>query len=98
MGLAGNEISLGARIFAVIDTLDAVTSDRPYRKRLGFGEAVRTIVESRGTQFDPLVVDTFMTIPREVWEEIRLANEDTAQELEAIGVADAPVALGFVDS
>ena len=58
-GLAGEEISLGARIFAVADTLDAITSHRPYRQARGWGDARREIVAEAGKQFDPDVVDAF---------------------------------------
>jgi ribonuclease P protein subunit RPR2 len=58
-GLAGNDIPLGARIFAVADTLDAMTSDRPYRAAQSWDVAVAEIVGERGKQFDPDVVDAF---------------------------------------
>jgi response regulator RpfG family c-di-GMP phosphodiesterase len=58
-GLAGEDIPLGARIFAVADTLDAITSDRPYREAQSWEYAEREIVHGSGKQFDPLVVDAF---------------------------------------
>jgi response regulator RpfG family c-di-GMP phosphodiesterase len=58
-GLAGQEIPLGARIFAVADTLDAMTSDRPYRKAAPWEDAVTEITDQAGWQFDPAVVDAF---------------------------------------
>ena len=58
-GLAGPDIPLGARLFAVIDTLDAMTSDRPYRRALSFGAASEEIGRMRGAQFDPVAVETF---------------------------------------
>lgn len=70
-GLAGEEIPLGARIFAVADTLDAMTSDRPYRKATSLANARSEIERFRGTQFDPQVVDVFMAIPEEVWVDLR---------------------------
>jgi GAF domain-containing protein len=63
-GLRGSQIPLGARIFAVADTYDAMTSTRPYRKALSHEEAVREIARCRGTQFDPLVVDAFLALFR----------------------------------
>jgi cyclic di-GMP phosphodiesterase len=60
-GLAGDEIPIGARIFAVADTLDAMTSDRPYRPALPWGEARNEVLEQVGRQFDPNVVDAFRT-------------------------------------
>ena len=60
--LRGEEIHIGARIFAVADTLDAMTSDRPYRKGTTFENAVDEIQRCAGSQFDPEVVCAFMDI------------------------------------
>jgi len=59
-GLAGEAIPLGARLFAVIDTLDAMTSDRPYRRGLPFDTAKAEILGFAGTQFDPAAVEAFV--------------------------------------
>jgi len=59
-GISGENIPLWARLFAVIDTLDAMTSDRPYRKGLSFEAAKAEIQRMAGTQFDPLAVKTFL--------------------------------------
>ncbi|MFI5339965.1 MAG: HD domain-containing phosphohydrolase [Candidatus Methylomirabilales bacterium] len=61
-GLAGETISLGARIFAVADTYDALTSDRPYRRGLDRKRAIGIIEEGAGRQFDPKVVQAFLTL------------------------------------
>jgi putative nucleotidyltransferase with HDIG domain len=61
-GLAGDEIPLGARIFAVADAFDAMTSDRPYRKALPPEMAREEIVRHSGTQFDPQVVQAFLYV------------------------------------
>jgi response regulator RpfG family c-di-GMP phosphodiesterase len=58
-GMGGEEIPLAARIFAVADTLDAMTSDRPYRRRGSWGEAGAEIRRQSGRQFDPAVVEAF---------------------------------------
>jgi ribonuclease P protein subunit RPR2 len=58
-GLAGEEIPIGARVFAVADALDAITSDRPYRAARPWGDATGEITRERGAQFDPDVVDAF---------------------------------------
>jgi response regulator RpfG family c-di-GMP phosphodiesterase len=58
-GLAGTEIPLGARVFAVADTLDAMTSNRPYRRALSWREAGKEILKESGGQFDPTVVKAF---------------------------------------
>jgi HD-GYP domain-containing protein (c-di-GMP phosphodiesterase class II) len=59
-GLKGEEIPLAARLFAVIDTLDAMTFNRPYRKALPFDTAKAEILRMAGSQFDPKAVDTFL--------------------------------------
>ncbi len=61
-GLSGEAIPLGARIISVADAYDAMISDRPYRAGLPHEEAVRRIVENRGRQFDPNVVDAFLAV------------------------------------
>jgi response regulator RpfG family c-di-GMP phosphodiesterase len=66
-GLAGLDIPLGARIFAVVDAMDAMTSDRPYRKALSFEAALKEIQSCSGTQFDPGVADVFLRISIESW-------------------------------
>jgi response regulator RpfG family c-di-GMP phosphodiesterase len=65
--LAEEDIPLGARIFAVADTFDAMTSDRPYRKALSFEAAWNEIYRCSGTQFDPRVVQAFLALPTEFW-------------------------------
>jgi HD-GYP domain-containing protein (c-di-GMP phosphodiesterase class II) len=70
-GLAGKQIPFGARIFAVADTLDAMTCDRPYRGALPFWVARKEIADESGRQFDPVIVKAFLTIPEEVWIQIR---------------------------
>lgn len=70
-GLAGIEIPLGSRIFVVADTLDAMTSDRPYRKALSFSTACDEILRESGRQFDPQVVNAFQRIGETVIEQIR---------------------------
>jgi cyclic di-GMP phosphodiesterase len=66
-GLKGEQIPLGARIFAVADTLDAMISDRPYRKALPISAARDEIRRFCGRQFDPRVVEVFFSIPDRVW-------------------------------
>ena len=62
---------MGARIFAIADTLDAITSDRPYRPRRSFSEARAEIMRCSGTQFDPHIVDTFLQIAEQAWIALR---------------------------
>jgi putative nucleotidyltransferase with HDIG domain len=69
--LKGEQIVLGARIFAVADTLDAITSDRPYRRANSFEAARREILRCSGTQFDPEVVRIFDGLPVRLWEDLQ---------------------------
>lgn len=69
-GLKGDEIPLGARIFAVADTLDAITSDRPYRKARSVEAARTEINDWSGRQFDPEVVKAFLAIDPHDWERL----------------------------
>lgn len=64
-GLSGSRIPLGARIFAVADAYDAMTSTRPYREAMSHNRAFEEILRCRGTQFDPQVVDAFAALFRE---------------------------------
>jgi putative nucleotidyltransferase with HDIG domain len=70
-GLKGEEIPLGSRIFAVADALDAIISDRPYRKAQPISAARTEIDRFAGTQFDPKVVEVFDSLPEKVWQELR---------------------------
>ncbi len=70
-GLKGNHIPLGARMFAIADTLDAMMSDRPYRAAQPFSAAREEIIRWSGRQFDPDVVRAFLTISETVWHDLR---------------------------
>ena len=65
-GLKGTDIPIGARILSVVDCYDALTSDRPYRPRLSDEDALVILMERRGTMYDPLIVDTFIRVHREI--------------------------------
>ena len=69
-GLKGEEIPLGARIFAVADTLDAITSDRPYRPARNVEDAREEIARWSGRQFDPTIVKVFLSIPASIWQDL----------------------------
>jgi putative two-component system response regulator len=74
-GLVGEQIPLSARIFAIVDTLDAMTSDRPYRSAVAWDEAVDEIVAQAGRQFDPEIVQAFVAAEhglRAVYEDLSL--------------------------
>jgi putative nucleotidyltransferase with HDIG domain len=69
--LKGEQIPVGARIFTIADSLDAMISDRPYRKALPLNHAREEIRRCSGTQFDPKMVEVFMSIPERHWIELR---------------------------
>jgi len=73
-GLAGDDIPLEARIFSIADTIDAITSDRPYRRSRSFAAAFREVMECSGSQFDPAVVDVMRSIPDERWLQVKMAT------------------------
>ena len=64
-GISGEEIPIEARIVLVCDAFHAMTTDRPYRKRLSVDEACRRLRDGAGSQFDPSVVDVFLSLPFE---------------------------------
>ena len=70
-GLSGEAIPLGARIFSVADTLDAITSDRPYRSAQPIAVAREEVERFSGSQFDPEVARTFLEMPDSIWEDLR---------------------------
>ena len=70
-GLAGEQIPLAARVFAVADTLDAITTDRPYRQGVALAEARAAIARGAGSQFDPAVVEALDEIPDADLERIK---------------------------
>lgn len=70
-GLKGEEIPLGARIFSIADTLDAITSDRPYRPAQSLKAAKAEIERWSGRQFDPEIVQVFLEMPDKIWEDLR---------------------------
>ncbi len=71
LGLKGEAIPLGARLFMIADTFDALTSDRPYRKGKPYEVARQIIAEESGRQFDPMAVKAFLNVPPEEWLQIR---------------------------
>jgi len=70
LGLRAEEIDLNARVFAVADAFDAITSDRVYRRARSYEEAAREVERCAGTHFDPRVVAAFRRVPPDDWEEV----------------------------
>lgn len=81
-GLKGEDIPIGSRIFAVADTLDAMTSERPYRKALSFEIASEELVKFRGIQFDPHVVDAFLSVGLDFWKQERIDIDKSIDKLD----------------
>jgi putative nucleotidyltransferase with HDIG domain len=80
-GLKGTEIPLGARLFSIADTLDAIMSDRPYRAAQPFSAAKAEIELWGGRQFDPEVVKVFLTIPESIWHDLRKEIDQQNQQI-----------------
>jgi putative nucleotidyltransferase with HDIG domain len=74
--LKGDQIPLGARVFAAADTLDAMTSDRPYRPATTVERAREEIMRESGKQFDPKVVSAFLSVEARTWDRLR-RNQET---------------------
>jgi putative nucleotidyltransferase with HDIG domain len=70
-GLKGEGIPLGSRLFSVADTLDAITSNRPYRPAQTLDAAIEEIQKWSGRQFDPEVVKVFVSMPKNIWDDLR---------------------------
>lgn len=79
-GLRGNQIPLIARVFAVADALDAITSKRPYKDAMSIEEARARILNDTGSQFDPDVVDAFLAVPLSRWQQIRADIEPASAD------------------
>jgi len=91
-GLMGTDIPIGARILSVVDCFDALTSDRPYRLRLSESEAIEILLRRRGNMYDPLVVDTFLRVHRQLVPHVRQA--DTCQESASVPSVALSLSVG----
>jgi response regulator RpfG family c-di-GMP phosphodiesterase len=78
-GLKGDEIDLGARIFAIAVALDELTSNRPFQPAIGFEDAMKEIERMSGAQLDPALTKAFLEIPASEWKEIRREVADNAK-------------------
>ncbi|HEX8556519.1 MAG TPA: HD domain-containing phosphohydrolase [Pyrinomonadaceae bacterium] len=79
LGLRGEEIDLNARIFAVADAFDAITSDRVYRRGRPYEAAAQELARCAGAHFDPRVVEAFARVPRREWNDLRRARKTAAR-------------------
>jgi putative nucleotidyltransferase with HDIG domain len=91
-GLIGTDIPIGARILSVVDCFDALTSDRPYRKQLSDSEAIEILLTRRGKMYDPLVVDTFLKVHRQLSPSSRATGADrgSVSTLPDVGLTLSP--------
>ena len=80
-GLAGEAIHLGARIFAVADTFDALTSHRPYREAVSTEQAIEIIIQGAGSQFDPKVLRAFLDIIAQETKEEEYTTKNLAESI-----------------
>jgi putative nucleotidyltransferase with HDIG domain len=82
-GLSGKDIPIGARIMAVVDCYDALTSDRPYRPALSDEEALEIIEARKGTMYDPVVTDAFVAVHLEISSTVNATVQEVShvQEL-----------------
>ena len=81
-GLAGEDIPIAARIFAVADVFDALTSKRPYKDSMPFNETMDVLEQGRGTHFDPNVLDNFGRIARALYDQFANREDEPRAELE----------------
>ncbi|HEU5088235.1 MAG TPA: HD domain-containing phosphohydrolase, partial [Roseiflexaceae bacterium] len=83
-GLRGVDIPFGARVIAVADSFDAMTSDRPYRAGMPVSEALRILKEGRGTQWDAAVVDAFLACYEAALQTGTVTTERSLAELPSL--------------
>ena len=83
-GLEGKEIPISARIFAIADVFDALTSRRPYKEAFSFEKAMSILEESRGSHFDPEMLDAFTGIAKPLYDHLANRDDEPREELESI--------------
>jgi HD-GYP domain-containing protein (c-di-GMP phosphodiesterase class II) len=96
-GLKAREIPAGARIFAVADTFDAMTSDRPYRRAVPFKASCEVIERGAGTMYDPQVANVFLNTPEETWVAVRRETA-SIQSFGSATASDIQALSGLVKS
>jgi HD-GYP domain-containing protein (c-di-GMP phosphodiesterase class II) len=79
--MKGDAIPLDARVFAVVDVFDALTSKRPYKPPLPFDTAMEMLRQERGRHFDPKVLDAFVPLARALFDEVAGASETEIEEM-----------------
>lgn len=87
-GLKGLEIPETARVFCIVDVFDALTSERPYKNAFSYEESVGILKEGSGKHFDPKILEVFLSISRQIYDELRDADEQTLRELLRIRIRE----------
>jgi HD-GYP domain-containing protein (c-di-GMP phosphodiesterase class II) len=82
--LSGEEIPVTARIFAIADVFDALTSKRPYKDPFSFDDSINMLEEGRGSHFDPELIDAFKKIAKPLYDNFADKDEEAVKELETI--------------
>ena len=82
--LSGEDIPITARIFAIADVFDALTSKRPYKDPFSFEESIHILEEGQGSHFDPTLIDAFKKIAKPLYNSFADKNEAAAKELDVI--------------
>lgn len=95
-GLRGTEIPVGARILAVVDCFDALTSDRPYRPKLSDAEATTILIERRAKMYDPLIVDTFLKVHSQLADDHH-NEQSTAFSAAGTQSPETPASVGSLE-
>ena len=96
-GVTGTDIPIGARILSVVDCFDALTSDRPYRSAFSHDAAFDILRARRGTMYEPLVVDTFIRVHRELVEQMAsFPAHDALRQISHSVAGVGPVPLPMV--
>ncbi len=79
-GFAGVEIPINARIFAIADVFDALTSKRPYKEPFPYDKSIEILKEGRGTHFDPALVDMFISIAQPLYDLLSGKDDNIPRE------------------
>jgi len=83
-GLQGEDIPMNARIFAIADVFDTLTSERPYKKPLGYDETMHTLVQGSGSHFDPELLEVFRRIAPSLYHALTDPGADPHHEMQEI--------------
>ncbi len=80
-GLKGEDIPLNARIFAIVDVFDALTSKRPYKEPYSYKEAVQILLQGKGSHFDPVLLESFLEVSKQLYHQLSHAKEQDVEQI-----------------